>query len=95
LREGHRAVALKPVARDAVDGPIVETFLALIYARLQMKDDAISLVEGIIRRPGGVDYASDSITVTDLRLRWEWDLIRNDERFEKLTHSPEPNTIAK
>ncbi|MDP9291403.1 MAG: hypothetical protein M3O82_03440, partial [Verrucomicrobiota bacterium] len=56
LREGRRAVDLKPISTDAIDGAIMETFLALIYARVGMPDDAIPLLERILTRPSGVNY---------------------------------------
>ena len=37
---------------------------------------------GII--PGPVDSANYSITINDLKYRWEWDPIRNDPRFQEL-----------
>jgi TolB-like protein/Flp pilus assembly protein TadD len=93
LREGRRAVELKPVARDHVDGAAAEAFLCLIYARLEMADEAIPLLERMLTRPGGVDYSSDSITLQDLRHRWEWDPLRRDARFQKIVAGPEPKTI--
>jgi TolB-like protein/Tfp pilus assembly protein PilF len=92
LREGRRAVELKPIAKDAVDGATMEAFLALIYARVGMTDQAIALLERILPRPGAVDYADDGITLSDLRTRWEWDPLRNDPRFQKILAGPEPQT---
>ena len=33
------------------------------------------------------------ITLMDLRLRWEWDPLRSDPRFQKIIAGPEPKTI--
>lgn len=90
LREGRRATDLKPISRDAVDGPAAETFRCLIYARLGMADEAIAMIQTILNRPGGVDYAYDSVTLADLRTRWEWDSLRSDPRFQQIVNSPEP-----
>jgi hypothetical protein len=30
---------------------------------------------------------------TDLRLRWEWDSLRSNPRFQKILAGPEPKTI--
>ena len=38
IREGRRAVELKPESKDAVDGAIMNCYLALIYARVGEKD---------------------------------------------------------
>src|SRR5437762_2954254 len=84
LREGRRAVELKPESRDAVDGAIMNCYLALIYARVGERDLALPLIERLLKTPGAVDSADYSITINDLKFRWEWDPIRNDPRFQKL-----------
>jgi tetratricopeptide (TPR) repeat protein len=84
IREGRRAVELKPESKDAVDGVIVNCSLALIYARVGEKDLALSLIERLLKTPGAVDSVDYSITINDLKHRWEWDPIRDDPRFQKL-----------
>jgi TolB-like protein/Tfp pilus assembly protein PilF len=84
IREGQRAVELKPESKDAFDGAIMNCYLALIYARVGEKDLAIPLIERLLKAPGAVDSANYSITINDLKYRWEWDPIRNDPRFQKL-----------
>jgi serine/threonine-protein kinase len=84
IREGRRAVELKPESKDAVDGAIMNCYLALIYARLGEKDLALPLIERLLKTPGAVDSVDYSITANDLKFRWEWDPIRNDPRFQKL-----------
>ena len=84
IREGRRAVELKPESKDAFDGAIMNCYLALIYARVGEKELAIPLVERLLKTPGAVDSVDYSITVNDLKHRWEWDPIRNDPRFQKL-----------
>jgi len=84
IREGRRAVELKPESKDAVDGAIMNCYLALIYARVGENDLAISLIERLLKTPGAVDSVDYSITVNDLKYRWEWDPIRNDPRFQRL-----------
>jgi TolB-like protein/class 3 adenylate cyclase/Tfp pilus assembly protein PilF len=84
IREGQRAVELKPESKDAVDGAIMNCYLALIYARVGENDLALQLVERLLRTPGAVDSADYSITLNDLKYRWEWDPIRGDPRFQKL-----------
>jgi hypothetical protein len=93
LREGQRAVELKPIARDVIEGAIAEVFQALILARTGETDQAISEIERLLTTPFAVDYADDSITLSDLRTRWEWDPLRNDPRFQKILAGPEPKTI--
>ena len=84
IREGRRAVELKPESKDAVDGAIMNCYLALIYARVGEKDLAIPLIERLLKTPGAADSVDYSITINDLRYRWEWDPIRKDPRFQKL-----------
>jgi hypothetical protein len=33
-----------------------------------------------------------TITLADLRLRWEWDSLRSNPRFQKILAAPEPKT---
>jgi TolB-like protein/Tfp pilus assembly protein PilF len=88
IREGRRAVELKPESKDAVDGVIVNCYLALIYARVGEKDLAFPLLARLLKTPGAVDSVDYSITVNDLKHRWEWDPIRADPRFQKLLEQP-------
>jgi serine/threonine-protein kinase len=84
LREGRLAVELKPLANDANDGAIMLCYMALIYARVGENDQAIPLIERLLKTPGAVDSVDYSITPNDLRFRWEWDPLRQDSRFQKL-----------
>ena len=84
IREGRRAVELKPESKDAVDGVIANCYLALIYARVGEKDLAFPLLERLLKTPGAVDSVDYSVTINDLKHRWEWDPIRSDPRFQKL-----------
>ena len=88
IREGRRAVELKPISKDAVDGAIMLCYLAVIYAQTGEKDQALTLLERLLKTPGTVDSVSYSITLNDLRYRWEWDHLRGDPRFQKMLASP-------
>jgi tetratricopeptide (TPR) repeat protein len=90
IREGRRAVELKPESKDAVDGAIMNCYLALIYARLGENDLAFPLIERLLKTPGAVDSVDYSITINDLKHRWEWDPIRSDPRFRKLIDQRSP-----
>jgi hypothetical protein len=79
----RRAVE-KPESVDALDGTLMSGILALIYARCGEKDLAFPLLERLLQTPGAVDSIDYSITVNDLKSRWEWDPIRSDPRFQKL-----------
>jgi TolB-like protein/class 3 adenylate cyclase/Flp pilus assembly protein TadD len=84
IREGQRAVELKPEVKDATDGALMQAYLALIYARVGEQERALSLIERLLKTPGAVDSANYSMTINDLRHRWEWDPLRNNPRFQKL-----------
>jgi tetratricopeptide (TPR) repeat protein len=84
ISEGMRAVELRPESQDALDGAVFNAVLALIYARVGDNDRALVLLQHLLAVPGAVDSAGYSITLNDLKLRWEWDPLRNDPRFQRL-----------
>ena len=90
IAEGRRAVELKPESKDAVDGALMNGYLALIYARVGENDLAIPLIERLLTTPGAVDSTNYSITVNDLKYRWDWDLIRDDPRFKQMIAETRP-----
>ncbi|HEV2841032.1 MAG TPA: hypothetical protein VGW39_06900 [Chthoniobacterales bacterium] len=93
IREGHRAVELMPDSQDAVFGPWMTGYLAMIYARAGEAESALPLLERLLASPGPVDSTNCSITQNDLRHRWQWDPLRKEPRFQKMTAGPEPKTI--
>ncbi|MGI8820353.1 MAG: hypothetical protein ACR2ID_05730 [Chthoniobacterales bacterium] len=93
IREAQRAIELKPVRKDALLGALYEANLALVYAHTGETDKAMALIERLITTPGAVNFGEGSVTLQDLRLRWEWDPLRNDSRFQKIIAGPEPKTI--
>jgi len=90
MREGRLTVELKPESTDAVDGTLMSGYLALIYARVGENDLAISLIDRLLKIPGPVDSANYSITVNDLKYRWEWDPLRTDPRFQAIVTEKKP-----
>jgi tetratricopeptide (TPR) repeat protein len=84
IAEGRRAVELEPVARDAVDGAIMNSYLALIYTRVGEREQALALLERQLQTAGASDSVHYSVSVQDLRHRWEWDPLRNDPHFQRL-----------
>ncbi len=89
IRSGRRAVELKPLSKDAFDGALMLCSLALIYARVGENEHALDLLEQLIDMPGAVDSVDYSVTVSDLKFRWEWDELRSHPRFAKLLARPE------
>ena len=96
IRESRRAIELQPESKDPYYGPWNANNLALVYAWTGEADQAITLIERLLSTPGAVTWAnttSSSITLAELRLRWEWDPLRSDPRFQKIVAGPEPKTI--
>jgi tetratricopeptide (TPR) repeat protein len=94
VREGERAVELTPVSKDAIDGHQWLCNLALIHARVGDLDQALSMITSLLREPGCVSPLNEaSLSHWDLRLRWQWDPLRSDPRFQKILTEPEPPTI--
>jgi TolB-like protein/class 3 adenylate cyclase len=84
IREGRRAVELLPVTKDAIIGPKLVQYLALIYAWTGEKDRALEQLAVATRIPGYLSYGQ-------LRLHPDWDSLRGDPRFEKIVASLAPN----
>ncbi len=83
LREGRRAVELLPVEKDAINGPLMITYLAMIAAWAGDKDLACEQLAIAIRPPTTVSYGQ-------LKLLPFWDPLRGDPRFEKIVASLAP-----
>jgi len=94
LRQGRHAVELLPESKDSFYGPSLCGLLALIYARTGEPDQAIALIERLLTVPGPVSQVFEgSMTLSELRLRWQWDPLRGDPRFQKILTGPEPKTV--
>ena len=77
IREGKRAIELRPESKDAFDGPMYTVALAQIYAWTGDKDDALQLIEKSLTTPNG-------LTAATLKLDPIWDPLRDDPRFQAL-----------
>jgi tetratricopeptide (TPR) repeat protein len=83
LREGRRAVELLPVEKDAINGPLMIEYLAMIAAWVGDNDLACEQLATVIRYPGSLGYGQ-------LKLLPFWDPLRADPRFEKIVASLAP-----
>ena len=96
LREVHRAIELEPESRDAMSGTSHNAFLALIYARTGEPQRAVEIIERLLTIPAEVAPGFEAnMTVSELRLRWQWDPLRKDPGFQKILDGPEPKTMYK
>lgn len=95
IREARRAVELDPESQNAFHGAVHSATLALVYALVGEPDQALPLIERLLSTPGPVECSDypNNITLADLRLRWEWDSLRNNPRFQKILAEPEPKTV--
>ena len=80
IAAGERAAQVLPISADALDGPLIATNLAAIYAQVGRRDQALAALETLVRQIGGP-------TPGTLRVEPQWDALRDDPRFQKLLES--------
>ena len=83
LREGQRAVELLPADRDAINGPHMVEYLAMIAAWIGDKSLACEQLANAVGRPSDFGYG-------ELKLLPFWDPLRGDPRFEEIVASLGP-----
>jgi TolB-like protein/tRNA A-37 threonylcarbamoyl transferase component Bud32/Tfp pilus assembly protein PilF len=83
LREGRHAVELLPVEKDAINGPAMIKYLAVMAAWLGDNDLACEQLAAVVRFPNSPSYGQ-------LKLLPFWDPLRGDPRFEKIVASLAP-----
>jgi TolB-like protein len=89
LREGRRAVELLPVEKDAINGPLMIEYLAMIAAWIGDNHLACEQLAVAVRYPSSLSYGR-------LKLLPFWDPLRGDPCFEKIVASVAPKeTVAK
>ena len=77
LREGRHAVELMPAEKDALRGPALIKYLAMIAAWTGDNDLACQQLATIVRPPSPVTYGH-------LKLMHFWDPLRGQPCFEKV-----------
>jgi eukaryotic-like serine/threonine-protein kinase len=78
VREGLRAVAIRPVSKDATNGPFLQHQLARVYILNGEPEKALDLLEPLLKMPYW-------LTPAWLRIDPNFDPLRKNPRFEKLT----------
>jgi TolB-like protein/Flp pilus assembly protein TadD len=85
LAEGRRAVELRPISNDAVDGVAVIGNLAMTYAWVGDVDSAMERLVFLAKTPGGPDYGQ-------LKFDPAWDAVRREARFAKMLGGLRPES---
>ena len=83
LQKGRRAVALRPLAEDAMDGSDLLTSLALIEAWVGETDAAIEQLTFLVKIPGHLSFGG-------FKYDPAWDAVRGDPRFAELLNKLQP-----
>ena len=78
IQEGRRALELRPISEDSLEGPDVAAGVAAIYALTGQLDAAFEQLKILIKIPSG------SLNYGDLKTNPAWDPLRKDPRFDKL-----------
>jgi serine/threonine protein kinase/Flp pilus assembly protein TadD len=77
IEEGRRALEMRPISEDQVDGPSIAYNLALVYTWAGESDLAFEQLNILTKMPGFLTYG-------DLKTNPGWDPLRKDPRFDKL-----------
>ena len=85
IAEGRKAMTIIPSSKDAYAGPKYEENMARIYALLGDADEAIPILDRLLRIP----YFA-SLTPAKLRIEPTFEQIRNDPRFQELAAEKKP-----
>jgi TolB-like protein len=78
IQEARRAMKMRPMSEDALDGPIIATNFALVCGWSNQLDLAFEQLKTVAHMP------NELITYGDLKTNPSWDPLRKDPRFEKL-----------
>jgi tetratricopeptide (TPR) repeat protein len=92
----EREMAVVPLEKDAMDGPLPIEILARVAARMGEPGRAIAALQKLLPIPYEGTLASNvPLTPALLRLDPDFDSLRGDPRFQKLVASAAPKTADK
>jgi tetratricopeptide (TPR) repeat protein len=78
LPKCRRAVELRPISGDPLEGPEYAANLALVYAWAGQRDHAIEQLGEVVKVP------ASPVCFGQLKLDPAWDVLRDDPRFDQL-----------
>ena len=81
LREGHRAVEMLPISRDAIDGGEMQEDMAYVETLVGEANAAIDRLAYLLTIPS-------DMSVAVLRVDPMWDRLRSNPRFQRLLATP-------
>jgi hypothetical protein len=78
VREGQRAMEMRPISDDTFDGPVIAADVAIAYVWANQPDVAFEQLKILVRMP------SYRLNYGDLKTNPSWDPLRKDPRFDGL-----------
>jgi serine/threonine-protein kinase len=90
LALSEQAIAVNPIEKDAITGPIPIEILARVAAQVGEPDRAIAALQKLLSIPYAGALTAAPLTPALLRLDPMFDPLRNDPRFEKIVASLAP-----
>ena len=87
VAEAQQAVTMRPISKDAVEGPFLAQDLAMVYLLVGEPEQALKQLEALERVPRGLTYG-------ELAKDPDWDALKNEPRFQTiLAHLQQPIPI--
>ncbi|HXM01219.1 MAG TPA: hypothetical protein VN939_01365 [Chthoniobacterales bacterium] len=85
IQEGRRALEMRPISEDALEGPFLATLVAQIYAWTKQPEEAFAQLNILVKMPGS------ALSYGMLKTNPGWDPLRKDPRFEALLTALAPH----